>query len=105
MSQSTPTITVDRLAERQADGTLIDVREGNEYVQAHIPGARLVPMGELPARVDELDRTRPVWVVCASGNRSQAMTDLLCARGFEAYSVADGTRDWMTSGRPVERGL
>ena len=105
MSQSTPTITVDHLAERQDDGTLIDVREGNEYVRAHIPGARLVPMGQLPSRVDELDRSRPVWVVCASGNRSQAMADLLCARGFEAYSVAGGTRDWMASGRPVERGL
>ena len=105
MSLSTPTITVDHLAERRDDGTLIDVREGNEYVQAHIPSAVLVPMGQLPSRVDELDRSRPVWVVCATGNRSQAMTDLLCARGFEAYSVAGGTRDWMASGRPVERGL
>jgi rhodanese-related sulfurtransferase len=105
MTDRTPTITVETLAARMGEGQLVDVREGMEYVQAHIPGALLVPMGQLPVRAAELDRGRPVWVVCATGNRSQAMADLLCARGFEAYSVAGGTRDWMASGRPVERGL
>ena len=69
-----------------------------------MPGARPVPLGQLAARVDELDRSRPVYVVCASGNRSAAMTDLLVACGFEAYSVAGGTAAWAQSGRPVETG-
>jgi rhodanese-related sulfurtransferase len=45
-----------------------------------------------------------VYVVCASGNRSAAMTDLLRASGYDAYSVAGGTAAWTRSGRPVETG-
>jgi rhodanese-related sulfurtransferase len=61
-------------------------------------------MGQLPSRLGELDRNRPVYVVCASGNRSAAMTDVLVANGFDAYSVAGGTGAWSRSGRPVETG-
>jgi rhodanese-related sulfurtransferase len=103
---STPEIDVEQLARgRSDDATVVDVREPVEYVAGHVPGARLVPMGQLPARVDELDRDRPVFVICATGNRSLAMTDLLVARGFDAFSVAGGTSAWARSGRPVETGL
>ena len=61
-------------------------------------------MGQLPARVVELDMRAPVYVVCASGNRSAAMTDFLTRVGFTAYSVAGGTSDWARSGRPVVTG-
>ena len=53
---------------------------------------------------DDLDKARPVYVVCASGNRSAAMTDLLRGSGYDAYSVAGGTAAWARSGRPVETG-
>ena len=48
-------------------------------------------MGQLPGRVTELDRGAPVYVVCASGNRSATMTVFLRGAGFDAYSVAGGT--------------
>ncbi|MDP3966755.1 MAG: rhodanese-like domain-containing protein [Nocardioides sp.] len=105
MSQTTPEINVEQLAraaERQA--TVVDVREPYEYVAGHVPGAALVPMGQLSSRLGEIDRSRPVYVVCASGNRSAAMTDLLVASGYDAYSVAGGTAAWTRSGRPVETG-
>ena len=106
MSDNTPEITVDQLAEAlPSGGTLVDVREPNEYVNGHVPGAVLMPMGQLPARVDELDRGAPVYVVCASGNRSASMTDFLTAAGFTAYSVAGGTAGWARSGRDVLTGL
>ncbi len=63
-----------------------------------------MPMGQLASRLGELDKTRPVFVVCASGNRSADMTDLLFAAGYDAYSVAGGTTAWAQSGRPVETG-
>jgi len=61
-------------------------------------------MGQLAARLGELDKTRRVYLVCASGNRSAAMADLLLAAGYDAYFVAGGTAAWVRSGRPVETG-
>lgn len=84
--------------------TLVDVREPAEYAEAHVPGAVLIPMGQLAGRMDELDRSLPVHVICASGNRSSAMCDLLAAAGFDAVNVAGGTAAWSRSGRPVAGG-
>ena len=106
MSDTTPEIAVDRLARGQSGGaTVVDVREPNEYVTGHVPGTTLIPMGQLSSRLGELDKRRPVYLVCASGNRSAAMTDLLRAAGYDAYSVAGGTSAWARSGRPVETGV
>jgi rhodanese-related sulfurtransferase len=106
MHPSTPEIDADQLAEAVRRGTtVVDVREPQEYLAGHVPGAVLIPMGQLPSRMQELDRDAPVHVVCASGNRSAAMTDFLRAAGFDAYSVAGGTSGWAASGRPVVTGL
>ncbi len=83
----------------------MDVREPDEYGRGHVPGAGLIPMGELANRLGELDKASPVFVICASGNRSSAMTDLLRAGGFDAVSVAGGTGAWARSGRTLEGGL
>ena len=105
MSDTTPEIMVDRLAREQSRGaTVVDVREPGEYVAGHMPGAALIPMGQLSSRLTELDKSRPVYLVCATGNRSAAMTDLLRAAGYDAYSVAGGTSAWVRSGRPIEAG-
>lgn len=69
-----------------------------------MPGAVLMPMGQLASRLEEIDRSARVHVICASGNRSKAMTDLLVGAGFDAVSVADGTNGWIESGRDVEEG-
>ena len=78
----TPEIDVDQLAVARP-GVVLDVRERAEFVEGHVPGAVLVPMGQLPAHMVELDRERDFYVICASGNRSSAMTDLLRAAGFD----------------------
>ncbi len=105
MQLTTPEIDADQLADAVKLGaTIVDVREPGEYLAGHVPGAMLVPMGQLPSRLHELDRNGPVHVVCASGNRSAAMTDFLRAAGFDAYSVAGGTSGWTASGRPLVAG-
>jgi rhodanese-related sulfurtransferase len=99
-------INIDQLAKALVEGAaVIDVREISEYADAHVPGAVSIPMGRLTSRLDELDRTTPVHLVCASGNRSAAMADVLLAQGFDAVNVVGGTSAWMRSGRPVVRGV
>ncbi|WP_323101273.1 rhodanese-like domain-containing protein [Intrasporangium sp. YIM S08009] len=99
------TVTIEELAAARADGaSVVDVREPGEYVGGHVPGARLVPMGQLASRVGELDASRPVYVICASGNRSRAMADLLVRLGYDARSVDGGTSAWQASGRPLVAG-
>jgi rhodanese-related sulfurtransferase len=90
MSRPTPEITLEEFAAAQQDGTTVDVRERGEYAQGHVPGAVLVPMSQLASRLGELDRSSRIHVICASGNRSKAMTDLLVAQGFDAVSIAGG---------------
>lgn len=98
-------ISVGAFAARHADGAfVVDVREPFEYVGGHVPGARLVPVGELPSRLRELPIGERVYVICASGNRSRAMTDHLVSAGLDAWSVAGGTNAWVQTGRPVVTG-
>ena len=105
MPDQTPEISIETFAAERERGVTVDVRERGEYAAGHVPGAVLVPMAQLPSRLGELDRDARVHVVCASGNRSKAMTDLLRAAGFDAVSVAGGTRGWIASGRAVGVGL
>ena len=102
---STPEIAVEELAAVRTSGVLVDVREPEEYVAGHVLGAVPIPMSQFATRMGEIDKSLPVFVICASGNRSSAMTDLLRGAGFDAVSVAGGTSAWTRSGRPLEGGL
>jgi rhodanese-related sulfurtransferase len=69
----------------------------DDFAAAH---AALIPMGQLPDRLAEIDRSKPVFVVCQSGGRSASMTDVLLHHGFDAHSVTGGTEAWARTGRP-----
>lgn len=98
-------VTLDQFITAHSTGVnVIDVREPAEYVGGHVPGAVSIPMGRLPSRTSELDHSRPVYVICASGGRSGAMADYLARAGFDARSVAGGTSAWIAAGRPVVAG-
>ena len=100
-----PEVDLHTFAAAHADGGyVIDVREPQEYVAGHVPGARLIPMARLPHHVAELPPGEPVYVICASGNRSWTAAQFLIQRGLDARSVAGGTGDWAASGLPVVRG-
>lgn len=91
-------------AARQDDVYVIDVREPYEYVAGHVPGAGLMPMGEVASRLSEIPTGSPVYVVCASGNRSLTIANALTRAGYDAWSVAGGTGAWARSGLPIVRG-
>ena len=83
---------------------LLDVRTAEEYRQAHLRGALLIPLGELEQRVPEIPRDRPILVYCAVGSRSVAAAALLAQRGFrDIYQMSDGLVGWYKNGLPVER--
>ncbi len=86
-------------ALRDAGAFVLDVREPEEWVESHIPGATLIPLGELASRVNEVPKDRQVVVVCRSGNRSQQGRDILLAAGFEQVtSMAGGIKQWSAAG-------
>ena len=98
-------VEIDQFAEAYADGaTVIDVREPMEYVSGHVPGVPLIPMGQLPSRLDEVAKDGPVYVVCASGHRSRSVAAFLEQHGYDAVNVEGGTHAWVRSGRPVTTG-
>lgn len=69
---------------------LIDVREPFEYEISRIAGSKLIPLGELPSRMHELDRTKLVVVYCQLGSRSARAYHLLRANGFEKLAHLNG---------------
>jgi glyoxylase-like metal-dependent hydrolase (beta-lactamase superfamily II)/rhodanese-related sulfurtransferase len=105
--QDVEPVELHRILRNCANGDcpiVVDVREPWEYRQGHVPGAVLIPLGQLSARVNELDPERPVAVICASGNRSQSAAALLGQKGFKTvYNVSGGTGAWRYSGLELER--
>ena len=69
-------------ARRRGDLVLLDVREPQEHAIAHIEGARLLPLGALPARISELDSSQPIVVFCHHGVRSRMALDFMRRAGF-----------------------
>jgi rhodanese-related sulfurtransferase len=87
-----------------ADAAVVDVRNPDEYEAGHVAGAKLIPLPELGQRVDEIPAGRPLYVICAAGGRSMTATVALVEAGFDAVSVAGGTKGWIASGRSVVTG-
>lgn len=83
---------------------VIDVREPGEYVDGHVPGARMVPLSRLPLRLADLPRGVRIYVICEAGKRSTAAVSVLTRAGIDAVSVAGGTSAWKRAGRPIVHG-
>lgn len=93
------------LAERRAGGALlIDVRQPDEWEEFRAPGAVLIPLGEVPERVEEIPSVETVYVICRSGGRSAKAVEFLLAQGYDAVNVAGGSLAWQQAGFPVESG-
>ncbi|MBR8661711.1 MULTISPECIES: rhodanese-like domain-containing protein [Bacillales] len=95
--QGVKEITPQELMEKLAAGEkvqVIDVRELEEWNAGHIKQAKLIPLGFLPHRVDELDKETPVVLVCRSGARSHMATQYLQELGFDAANMVGGMLAW-----------
>jgi rhodanese-related sulfurtransferase len=92
------------LLEHATQAQILDVREAPEFIDklGHLPHARLIPLSQLAAHLDELDRDRPVVTVCRSGIRSAQACVLLAREGFaQVANLAGGMLRWKIEGLPV----
>ncbi len=77
---------------RDGSVTLLDVRTPQEYGNGHMEGFYHIPVDELRERLKELDRTKPIYVVCQSGLRSYIACRILAQSGFDCYNLSGGYR-------------
>jgi rhodanese-related sulfurtransferase len=90
----------------QGKTLILDVRTADEFAAGHIRDAKNIPLKELKARIDELEKfkARPVVVVCAKGLRSAKATTQLNKAGYtEAASLLGGLDAWQSQGLPVTK--
>jgi rhodanese-related sulfurtransferase len=83
--------------EKSPKPQLIDVREAHEWDICHIEGSQHVAMNTIPARLDELDPSRPLVCICHHGGRSMQVAIFLARNGFgEVYNMSGGVEAWAT---------
>lgn len=80
---------------------LLDVREPDEWQRGHAAEARHIPMGDVPARIGELDPDVQLFVMCQAGGRSLRVAEYLTRNGYRAVNVSGGMLAWAAAGRPV----
>ena len=87
---------------RGGEAILVDVREDDEWAEAHIPGAVLSPMSEFEAAHFPRKAGRRLVVVCGIGKRSQAIAQVLVRQGEGVvYNLSGGLKAWRAAGLPV----
>ncbi|MFP3868701.1 MAG: rhodanese-like domain-containing protein [Desulfobacteraceae bacterium] len=86
----------DFMASRpEGSYTLLDVRQPAEYEEAHLPGAKFIPLAKLYDSLEELDRGKPIITYCAIGGRSRVAAQMLSGMGFgEVYNLKGGIKAW-----------
>ncbi len=108
--ESAQVVAVETLSASLAAGGpeapfVIDVRQASEFEAGHVPGAIHIGAGDLPERLNDLPRDRPIATLCASGYRASVAVSLLRAADFKRVaSVRGGVSDWEAAGLPLEVG-
>jgi glyoxylase-like metal-dependent hydrolase (beta-lactamase superfamily II)/rhodanese-related sulfurtransferase len=97
-------ITIDELAEADPAPQILDVREQSEWDAGHIPASVHIPYHDIHAMPDELDPSKPIAAICASGQRSAVAASLLQRFGaqYPIHVVDGGVGTWARAGHPIE---
>lgn len=101
-----PSISAAEVGEKLKNGKrplVVDVRQPHEYQGGHINGSKLIPLNELPRRLNDLPKDREIVCVCATGNRSRTATKMLLRQGYNAVNMQGGMMSWARSRLPVKR--
>jgi hydroxyacylglutathione hydrolase len=99
--------SVAELARQVSNGVhLIDVRNRSEWEGGHLPGATLVPLAELDARLDEIPKDREIVIHCQTGSRSSIAASVLLANGWSRVSsLTGGFSAWVAAGNKISTSL
>jgi len=92
-----PEIAPHELNEKLKDKRkflLIDVRQPEEFKSGHVPGAKLIPHGELNRRINELPKDKEIACICATGSRSSSAARMLSKQGYNVINVRGGMYLW-----------
>ncbi|HSP23521.1 MAG TPA: sulfurtransferase TusA family protein [Planococcus sp. (in: firmicutes)] len=93
-----PEVSLDAFKTKVENGeslTILDVREQEEFEEAHIPGAIHIPLGEVENRMNELQAQDEIHIICHSGRRSGIAGEMMAKKGFgKLLNVVPGMRDW-----------
>jgi len=95
----------DYLNFRHENHAIVDVRSASEWQSGHPSQARHIPLGEVGKRMEELDKSQPIVVICASGARSSMAATQLAKAGFDTvYNFSGGMGSWQSAGLPTKKG-
>jgi len=83
---------------------LLDVRSPDEYKQGHVAGAKLIPLPELSAKMNQIPKDQVVICICASGSRSGTAARQLSSQGYRVSNLRGGMSSWVRAGLPVKTG-
>jgi rhodanese-related sulfurtransferase len=96
------TVTISQLRSNPSPpAQLVDVRSGSEFAAGHIPGAVNIPMDQIEARIDDLDRNLPIVLICQTGKRARMTAGLLEPCRRQIAVLEGGTKAWIGAGLPV----
>jgi rhodanese-related sulfurtransferase len=84
--------------------SIVDVREMDEYIAGHVPGAKHIPLSTIPVRNREIDKSVKNYVICEAGGRSAQACAFLEQQGFDVVNIAGGTGSWRMIGAPLNTG-
>jgi rhodanese-related sulfurtransferase len=87
---------------REGRGQLIDLRGTDEEHLPRIPGARAIPLDDLPSELATLNRERPVMFVSGTGRKAVEAMRVLRSAGITACAVDGGMQAWLDAGLPIE---
>jgi len=102
-----PKISPAELSEKLKFGKhplILDVRQPGEFRQAHISGAKLIPLNELYKHIKDLPKGREIVCVCDSGSRSRTAAKILVKEGYTVFDMQGGMVAWRHSKLPVQKG-
>ena len=96
---------INELLDGGGECQVIDVREFSEFNSERIADAQLMPLSNFERHADEIDHSKPVYLMCRSGNRAKQAAEKLMAKGFtDIHVIEGGMAAWSRANLPIIKG-